>query len=183
MGPFGVIVIKTTGNIGIHHPRVFRVRSGPKQSYSPQCYWGCVLPPSTGRWREERSDKWMELIDSNQIIELIKSNQGMVFIKLSHDIQLWHLARCSIITYGMTPSRNNQDTQSCQVLPILEGPIWPRSIFRPVWNLYDVYSGKRNKKEKGGLKRYGATRSLLFNKFRSELLHSILTLMNFLGSK
>ena len=37
----------------------------------------------------------------------------MVLIKSSHDIQLWHLARCSIMTYGVTLSRNKQDTQSC----------------------------------------------------------------------
>ena len=32
-GPYGVGVIKTTGNIGIYRPRVFYVRYGTNKSY------------------------------------------------------------------------------------------------------------------------------------------------------
>ena len=31
---------------------------------------------------------------------LIKLNQGMILIKSNQNIQLWQMARCSIMTYG-----------------------------------------------------------------------------------
>ena len=49
----------------------------------------------------------MELIKSNQRIEIFKSNQGMGLIKLSHDIQSWHLVMCPIKTDGMTLNRKS----------------------------------------------------------------------------
>ena len=36
---YTIIVIKTAGNIRIYSPRVFRVRSGPNQSYSIEYGW------------------------------------------------------------------------------------------------------------------------------------------------
>ena len=42
-----VRVIKTTGNIGIYCPRVFRVRSGPNQSYYTEYDWEHLSPYST----------------------------------------------------------------------------------------------------------------------------------------
>ena len=53
-GSSGIRVIKTIGNIRIYHPRVFRVRSGPNQSYSPGCDWESISKPSTGRLTEEQ---------------------------------------------------------------------------------------------------------------------------------
>ena len=44
----------------------------------------------------------MELIKSNQIIELIKLNQGMGLIQLIHDIQPLHLVGFSIATDVIT---------------------------------------------------------------------------------
>ena len=69
---------------------------------------GAYIPVPYYADTPERFDSFRELT-----ITLIKSNQRMVLIKSSHDIQLWHLARCSIMTYGVTLSRNKQDTQSC----------------------------------------------------------------------
>ena len=39
-----VRVIKTTGNIGIYRPRLFRVRSGPNQSYYTEYDWEHLSP-------------------------------------------------------------------------------------------------------------------------------------------
>ena len=39
-------VIKTTGNITIYRPQVFRVRSGPNQSYSSEYDWEFLSPSS-----------------------------------------------------------------------------------------------------------------------------------------
>ena len=40
----------------------------------------------------------MVINKSDQRIELIKSNQGIVWIKLSQDIQSWNIGRYSIMT-------------------------------------------------------------------------------------
>ena len=44
-----------TSNIGIYHPRVFHVRSGPNQSDSTKCDWGSLSPSSVGRLGKEKS--------------------------------------------------------------------------------------------------------------------------------
>ena len=45
--PYGLGVIKTSGNIGIYLPRVFCVRSGVNQSYSLEYGWERLSPSST----------------------------------------------------------------------------------------------------------------------------------------
>ena len=45
-------VIKTTGNIGIYCPSVFRVRSGPNQPYYTEYDWECLSTSSTEKVKE-----------------------------------------------------------------------------------------------------------------------------------
>ena len=57
-----------------------------------------------------KSDQIMGLINLYQRIELNKFNQVFVIIKSIQDVQLWHIGKCSIMTYGVTL---NHDTQLC----------------------------------------------------------------------
>ena len=54
-------------------------------------------------------DQIMGIIKLYQRIELIKLNQGLVLVKSSQDIPLWHIGRCPIMIDGV---KINRDTPS-----------------------------------------------------------------------
>ena len=72
----GVNITTTTGNIGIHHPHVFHVSSGPNQSYYLKCDCKRLSPPSMGGGEGENSQ-----------VKIIKSNEAMGLINSSQDIK------------------------------------------------------------------------------------------------
>ena len=47
-----IVILKTTVNIGKYCPHVFRVRSGPNQSYSLECYWDFLSTSSMQKVKE-----------------------------------------------------------------------------------------------------------------------------------
>ena len=68
MVPSGIRVIKTTCNIGIYHPCVFHVRSGPKQSYFSEYIMGASFTILHGGGEGKNSK--VKVIKLSQIIRL-----------------------------------------------------------------------------------------------------------------
>ena len=65
-------------------------------------------------------------------------------------------------------------TNIFQVLSGPAGPFWVWDIFRPLYNLYQVYVKKNLKNKTGGLLLKLVTPPPTFNQFTSESFHSFL---------